>query len=848
MARYDASQIEAKWQRVWEERGSFRAAAASDRPKYYVLEMFPYPSGRIHMGHVRNYTQGDVIARSMRAKGYNVLHPMGWDAFGMPAENAAIERGVHPALWTYENIANMRRQLQRMGFSYDWSREIATCHPDYYQHEQAMFLDFLAAGLVDRKESWVNWDPVDRTVLANEQVIDGRGWRSGAPVERRKLTQWFFRITAFANELLDELAKLTRWPERVRLMQENWIGRSEGCLIRFGLAGRADRLEVFSTRHDTLFGASFCAVSIDHPLAQECAGRDQGLAAFIAQCRKGGTATAEIETAEKLGYDTGIVALHPFGGRELPVYVANFVLLEYGTGAIFGCPAHDQRDLDFAHKYGLPVLPVVAPEGGAIAVGVEPFTGDGRLINSDFLDGLAVPEAKRRMADRLEAIGAGERKTTFRLRDWGVSRQRYWGCPIPVIHCGTCGVVPVPRGQLPVVLPEDVTFDQPGNPLDRHPTWKHVPCPRCAAPARRETDTFDTFVESSWYFARFCSARHLGAIDRAEAAYWLPVDQYMGGIEHAILHLLYSRFFARGLSRTGYLDGLAEPFAGLFNQGMVLHETYQDESGAPLLPEQIRRDEDGTVRHAETGRPVTVGSAEKMSKSRKNVVDPEDIIRNHGADTARLFMLSDSPPDRDLEWTALGAEGSRRFLNRIWRLVDEPIVAIAPLAAWPQGDEQIEVRRAVHRAIAAITGDVASFGFNRMVARLHELVNALGEIRAGEPGAAAALREGLEALVVLMAPIVPHLAEEMWERLGHATLVADAPWPKADPLLVADDSVVVAVQVNGKLRATVTLAKGMGQADAERVALADPAVARAIEGRAVRRVIVVPDRVVNVVV
>jgi leucyl-tRNA synthetase len=848
MARYDASLIEEKWQKVWEERGTFRAASGGDKPKYYVLEMFPYPSGRIHMGHVRNYTQGDVIARSMRAKGHNVLHPMGWDAFGMPAENAAIERGVHPRAWTYDNIANMRRQLKRMGFSYDWSREIATCHPDYYRHEQAMFLDFLEAGLVDRKESWVNWDPVDNTVLANEQVIDGRGWRSGAPVERRKLTQWFLRITAFGPELLDRLADLDRWPERVRIMQENWIGRSEGCLIRFALEGRADRLEVFSTRHDTLFGASFCAVSIDHPLAQELAGRDGGLAAFVAECRKGGTATADIETGEKLGYDTGVRAVHPFDGRRIPVYVANFVLLEYGTGAIFGCPAHDQRDLEFARKYGLPVLPVVAPEEGLVAIEAEAYTGDGRLINSAFLDGLSVPDAKRAMAERLKAIGAGERKVTYRLRDWGVSRQRYWGCPIPVIHCERCGIVPVPRGDLPVVLPEDVTFDAPGNPLDRHPTWKHVPCPNCHAPARRETDTFDTFVESSWYFARFCSPRSDAAIEPAEARYWLPVDQYMGGIEHAILHLLYSRFFARALGRTGYLENLDEPFTGLFNQGMVLHETYRDEAGTGLFPDEVERLEDGSVRHKATGRPVTVGSAEKMSKSRRNVVDPEDIVRAYGADTARLFMLSDSPPDRDLEWTTTGVEGARRFLNRVWRLVDEPIGPIAPPGIRPSGEGLVEVRRAVHRTIAAVTADLESFGFNRMVARLHELVNALAAVNGNDPAAPAVLREGLETLALLIAPIAPHLAEEMWQRLGHATLVADTPWPKADPLLVADSSVVVAVQVNGRLRATVTLAKGLDKGETERRALADPAVARALQGRAVRRVVVVPDRIVNVVV
>jgi len=848
VSRYDASEIEAKWQAIWENRGCFHAEVDRSRPKYYVLEMFPYPSGKIHMGHVRNYTQGDVVARYKRARGFNVLHPMGWDAFGMPAENAAIERGVHPARWTYDNIANMRRQLQRMGFSYDWRREIATCHPEYYRHEQAMFLDFLDAGLVDRRESWVNWDPVDNTVLANEQVIDGRGWRSGATVERRKLTQWFLRITAVADELLAELERLTRWPERVRLMQENWIGRSEGALVRFALEGRADRLEVFTTRHDTLFGASFCALAIDHPLVQELARGDTRLAAFVEDCRRIGTTEAAIETAEKLGFDTGLRARHPFDGRSLPVYAANFVLMEYGAGAIFGCPAHDQRDLDFARKYGLPVIPVVAPEGApAPAIGTEALTGDGRLINSDFLNGLTVAEAKRAMAERLEAIGAGERKITYRLRDWGVSRQRYWGCPIPVIHCADCGVMPVPRADLPVRLPDDVTFDQPGNPLDRHPTWKHVACPRCARSARRETDTFDTFVESSWYFARFCAARYDQPVDRAAADYWLPVDQYLGGIEHAILHLLYSRFYTRAMAKTGHLGALAEPFAGLFTQGMVLHETYVDAAGALLFPEQVARRADGQLVHASTGAPVRAGAVEKMSKSKRNVIDPEDIIKAHGADTARLFMLSDSPPERDLEWTTAGVDGARRFLHRLWRLVDEaPTFADGADTAGDAG--ALALRRATHRAIKAFTDDLDGFHFNKAIARLHELMNAMAEVDEGGTAAHAAYREALETLVRLVGPIAPHLAEELWQRLGHDRLLAMTPWPAADASLVFQTDVTIAVQVNGRLRATLTLPKGMARAEAERAALADEAVKRAIADQTVRRVIVVPDRIVNVVV
>jgi len=852
VSRYDASQIEAKWQRLWDEQGTFAARADPARPKYYVLEMFPYPSGRIHMGHVRNYTQGDVVARYKRARGFNVLHPMGWDAFGMPAENAAIERGIHPGTWTYDNIANMRRQLRRMGFGYDWTREIATCHPEYYRHEQAMFLDFLEAGLAYRRESWVNWDPVDHTVLANEQVIDGRGWRSGALVERRKLTQWFLRITAYADELLAALEKLDRWPERVRLMQENWIGRSEGCLVRFALEGRDDRLEVYTTRHDTLFGASFCAIAPDHPLAAELAQRDAGVAEFVAECRRVGTSEAAIEQLEKKGRDTGLRAVHPFDGRRLPVYVANFILMEYGAGAIFGCPGHDQRDLDFARKYGLTVTPVVCPpdaDPAAFVIGAEAYTGEGRMINSGFLNGLDVAAAKKAMADRLESMGIGTRKVQWRLRDWGVSRQRYWGCPIPVVHCEACGVVPVPRKDLPVVLPDDVTFDQPGNPLDRHPTWKHVACPACGKPARRETDTFDTFVESSWYFARFCSPRAGTPVDRAAADYWLPVDQYLGGIEHAILHLLYSRFYTRAMSRTGHLD-LAEPFAGLFTQGMVLHETYTDEKGELLFPEQVRRTDAGALVRRDTGGPVRVGPVEKMSKSKRNVVDPEDIIAAFGADTARLFMLSDSPPERDLEWTTAGVEGARRFLGRVHRLADDAADSL-PGAGTPAPEglspAALAVRRQAHRAAAAYTDDLEGFRFNRAVARLHALAGALADLDPHAAGAGWALREGLEILVRLLNPIAPHLCEELWQRLGHTRLLADEPWPVADPALLVDDEVVIAVQVNGRLRGTVAVARGAPEADARAAALAEPNVQRALEGKAPRRVIVVPGRLVNIV-
>ncbi len=859
MSRYNFKDAEAKWQRIWTERRCFAAPDQPSGPKYYVLEMFPYPSGRIHMGHVRNYTMGDVVARFMRARGFQVLHPMGWDAFGLPAENAAMERGINPGAWTYSNIDTMRRQLQAMGLSIDWEREIATCHLDYYRHQQRLFLDFLEAGLVDRKESLVNWDPVDNTVLANEQVIDGRGWRSGALIERRQLSQWFFKITEYSEELLAALETLERWPERVRLMQQNWIGRSEGARLFFELIGRDDRLEVFTTRHDTLFGASFCALSPNHPLAAEAAAGDPALADFIARCNRLGTTEEAIETAEKEGYDTGIRARHPFDPEtSLLVYVANFVLMEYGTGAIFGCPAHDQRDLDFARKYGLPVIPVVAGERVSAAdatIGDIAYTGGGRLINSAFLDGMSVPDAKAEMARRLVETGAGEPTVTYRLRDWGISRQRYWGCPIPIIYCEACGAVPVPEADLPVLLPEDVAFDRPGNPLDHHPTWKQVPCPACGRPGRRETDTMDTFVDSSWYFARFCSPQADTPVDRAAVDAWLPVDQYIGGIEHAILHLLYSRFFTRAMRRTGHV-GLDEPFDGLFTQGMVCHETYKDENGKWLFPTEIERVADGSTRHVETGRPVTVGRSESMSKSKRNVVDPETIIDTYGADTARFFMLSDTPPDRDLEWTEAGVEGAWRFVNRLWRLLTEEGQAVAPPET-PRPDDfdplsdtspAAEAHRTVHKAIAAITDDLRKFGFNRAVARVRELTTALAELEGDDATTAWVRRHGYDALVRLFAPMMPHLAEEAWSWLGHRTLVVEAPWPEADPALIVDDVVTLGVQVNGKLRGQIRVAKDTGEDEVRSLALAVPNVAKLLGDAAPRRVIVVPNRIVNVVV
>ncbi len=872
--RYNPREVEQHWQAVWDERRLFAAENDDPRPKYYVLEMFPYPSGRIHIGHTRNYAMGDVVARYKRARGWNVLHPMGWDAFGMPAENAAMQNKIHPKEWTYDNIATMREQLKLMGLSIDWSRELATCDPEYYAQQQRLFLDFLAAGLVDRKTAKVNWDPVDQTVLANEQVIDGKGWRSGAPVEQRELTQWFLKITEYSEELLSAIGDLERWPDRVRLMQRNWIGRSEGLRIRFAFntpppTGDAC-LEVFTTRHDTLFGASFMAVSPDHPIAAACAEADPELAAFIQECRTLGTSAEAIETAEKKGYDTGLTVRHPFDDRILKVYVANFVLMGYGTGAIFGCPGHDQRDFDFAKKYGLSIIPVVAPDevlnGSDLAAWVaaysdqrEAFVGDGRMINSDFLDGMSIADAKEEVASRLEsrAIGnapEGAREVNYRLRDWGISRQRYWGCPIPIIHCDDCGAVPVPESDLPVRLPDDIDFDKPGNPLDRHATWSKVACPQCGKPARRETDTMDTFVDSSWYFARFTAPRLDTPTDRDVVNAWLPVDQYIGGIEHAILHLLYSRFFTRAMRKTGHLD-IDEPFAGLFTQGMVVHETYRDAAGEWIEPAAVRiegQDGDRKALHAETGEPLTIGSLEKMSKSRRNTVGPEDITGLYGADTARWFMLSDSPPERDVEWTDAGVEGAHRHVQRVWRLISRLAEKLQPPGQTKPaafGDAALELRRHVHRTIDTVTQDLERLRFNRAIAQLYELTNVLANAaNAGDDADLGwALREAAEALVVMFAPMMPHLAEECWRILGHETLVAETAWPDAEPDLLTVETVLLPVQVNGKKRAELTIAVDASEEDVQSAALALEPVQRFLEGRAPRRVVVVPNRIVNVV-
>ncbi|WP_430465630.1 leucine--tRNA ligase [Tabrizicola sp.] len=850
MSRYEPSSIEAKWQKAWDEAGAFTARRDPAKPKYYVLEMFPYPSGRIHMGHVRNYTMGDVVARYKMAQGFSVLHPMGWDAFGMPAENAAMERGGHPKEWTYGNIADMRDQMKPLGLSIDWSREFATCDPEYYGQQQAMFIDMMEKGLVYRKAAVVNWDPVDMTVLANEQVIDGKGWRSGAAVERRELTQWFFKISDYSEELLNALDGLKDWPEKVRLMQANWIGQSRGLQFAFDTVGAPagfEKIEVYTTRPDTLMGASFAAISPDHPLAKSLEA-DPKVAAFLAQCRLGGTTAEALETAEKIGFDTGIRVKHPLDPAwELPVWIANFILMDYGTGAIFGCPAHDQRDFDFATKYALPIKPVFSADGTdtALTEAFVPMKSEKVTYIRGFA-GNAVQTGDEGVAAAIahaEANGYGQGVTKYRLRDWGISRQRYWGCPIPVIHCATCGVVAEKKENLPVKLPDDVTFDIPGNPLDRHPTWRDCTCPKCGAAARRETDTMDTFVDSSWYYARFTAPRATTPTVAEDADYWMNVDQYIGGIEHAILHLLYSRFFARAMHKTGHLPARAiEPFNALFTQGMVTHEIYmtRDANGRPVyhLPEDVVRTDSGAT--LKDGTKVEVIPSAKMSKSKKNVVDPMNIIASFGADTARWFVMSDSPPERDVEWTASGAEATYKHLSRVWGICDR----IGQMPADHKGEGDEELARAVARAIDEVTRAIETFAFNKAIAALYGLTNTIARANASTP----AMKDAIRTLAKLMSPMTPHIAESIWSHQGGAGLCAQSPWPKADPALLVDDTVTLPIQINGKRRAEISVPKDMAAAEVEKLALANDDVVKFLAGQPVKKIIVVPGRIINVVV
>ena len=844
--RYPFRAAETKWQERWAEKDCFKADENSKKPKYFVMEMFPYPSGFVHMGHVRNYSLGDVVARARRAQGYNVLHPMGWDAFGLPAENAAIERNVHPGDWTKQNIETMKEQLAPLGFSYDWSREFATCDPEYYQHEQKFFLDFVKNGLAYRKESYVNWDPVDNTVLANEQVVDGRGWRSGALVERRKLNQWFLKTTEFSEELLSSLDDLTEWPDRVKLMQEKWIGKSVGATVNFQINTNEtigelsdNELSVYTTRPDTLFGMSFAAIAPAHPLAMELAKNNSELQDFIEECNRSGTSQEAIDKAEKLGFDTGLTVTNPFTGKPHPVYVANFVLMDYGTGAIFACPAHDQRDFDFATKYKLPIIAVVEDSSNKwSAESGEAFSGQGKLINSDFLNGLSSEDAKIAAVEKLEAQKVGTAQTNYRLRDWGISRQRYWGCPIPMIHCDDCGIVPVPQDQLPVELPKDVTFDKPGNPLDHHPTWKHVDCPECGKKAQRETDTFDTFFESSWYFAQYCSNNPSELFSKESANQWLAVDQYIGGIEHAVLHLLYARFFTKALNKCGYLD-VKEPFKGLMTQGMICHETYKDGHGDWLYPDEVEKNPDGTVVQIDSGKPIIVGRSEKMSKSKRNTVDPRGIIEGYGADTARLFMLSDSPPERDLEWTISGVEGAWRYLNKLWRLVTE----VKDENVEINEEQELQLKRLTHKTIAGVTEDIDGFHFNKAIARLRELTNAISANKMGGDTHS----QAVSALLQLLNPFLPHFTEECWELLGNKEWLINTPWPEADAQYLVEDKVTLGIQVNGKLRGTIDVPVDHPKDQTEEQALKVDNVAKFLEGKTIRKVIVVPNKIVNVV-
>ncbi|UYV37494.1 leucine--tRNA ligase [Rhodobacteraceae bacterium D3-12] len=847
MSRYTPAEIERKWQEAWDKAGIFRATRSDDKPKYYVLEMFPYPSGRIHIGHVRNYTMGDVIARYKISTGHNVLHPMGFDAFGMPAENAAMAIGGHPKEWTYSNIDTMVEQMKPLGFGLDWERMFATCDPEYYGQQQALFLDFMEKGLVYRKNAVVNWDPVDMTVLANEQVIDGKGWRSGAEVERRELTQWFGKISDFSEELLEALDGLENWPAKVRLMQENWIGKSRGLQFAFERTDGGE-IEVYTTRPDTLMGASFVGISPDHPLAKEVEARDPEAAKAIAAMRKGGTTEEAIEKAEKLGFDTGLKVKHPLDPNwELPVWIANFILMDYGTGAIFACPAHDQRDLDFCRKYDLPVIDTFFalndPKPVEREAFVPPKTDKVKWVNHFAgLDEATGDEAVNATIDFVEKAGWGTGVTKYRLRDWGLSRQRYWGCPIPVVHCDACGVVPEKKENLPIVLPDDVSFDVPGNPLDRHPTWRNCKCPSCGADALRETDTMDTFVDSSWYFARFTAPRAKTPTDPDEAGYWMNVDQYIGGIEHAILHLLYSRFFARAMHICGHLpESAIEPFDALFTQGMVTHAIFQTKGadGRPVYhyPEEVElRDGGGFLKD---GTAVEIIPSAKMSKSKNNVVDPVNIISEFGADTARWFVLSDSPPERDVEWTAAGAEASAKHLARVYRLAAELDKAEAGEAG---ADEALA--KEMHKTIHDVTMGVESFGFNAAIAKLYAFTNTIAKSKAG----ADAKREAIKVLAQLMSPMTPHLAEEVWSMLGGEGLIAAAPWPKADEAMLVDDTVTLPIQVNGKRRAEISVPKDMDKAEVEKIALATDAVQKALDGNAPKKVIVVPGRIVNVVV
>ena len=839
--KYNPSIIEKKWQRKWSELNSFNVKIDYTKPKYYVLEMFPYPSGAIHMGHVRNYTLGDLVARYKKAKGYNVLHPMGWDSFGLPAENAAIENKTHPSEWTNTNIENMKTQLKQMGLSYDWKRELSTCDPNYYKFEQKMFLDFYRAGIAYKKETLVNWDPVENTVLANEQVVDGRGWRSGAEVEKKKMKGWFLKISNFADELLSEIDNLDGWPEKVKTMQRNWIGKSHGATIRFSLENSSEKLEVFTTRPDTIFGATFIAISPHHPLAKRISDKDYKAAEFIKFCERNSSKEADIEKAEKHGFETNLSVLHPFKkDMKLKIFIANFILMDYGTGAIFGCPGHDQRDFDFAVKYSLDIIAVIKTEENL------PFIGDGIHINSEFLNGLNTNDAIKLCIKKLKDLKVGEEKITYRIRDWGVSRQRYWGCPIPIIFCNNCGEVPVPENCLPVTLPKDINFNINGNPLDNHPTWKHTQCPKCNKKAIRETDTFDTFFESSWYFARFTDLNPSNALTDEAIKYWMPVDQYIGGVEHAVMHLLYSRFFMRALKHVNTIN-LDEPFTSLQTQGMVCHQTFKNKEEQWVFPNDIIK-KDNEYFHFETKEPVIAGRIEKMSKSKKNVVDPQQIIENYGADTARFFMLSDSPPNRDMEWSDSGVEGSWRFLNKLWKFVKSlPSSNTKDELPTNLSKQNKELLTFMNTTIKDVTKAIDEFHFNIAVAQIRSLFNVIFSHEIKNNDDMKVVFFVTNKLLILINPMVPHLAEELWNSLGNENLISDEYWPKVDLNYIKKNNVKIPIQINGKVRAVIEVPIDLNKVDIEKIALKEKNVLKFLNKNP-KKVIIIPNRVVNFVI
>ena len=839
--KYNPSLIEKKWQKKWNDLEIFKAKIDYNKPKYYVLEMFPYPSGAIHMGHVRNYTLGDLVARYKKAQGFNVLHPMGWDAFGLPAENAAIENNALPSKWTYSNIEAMKIQLKQMGLSYDWDREIATCNPDYYKFEQKMFIDFYKAGIAYKKETIVNWDPIEQTVLANEQVVDGRGWRSGAEVEKKKMKGWFLKISDFAEDLLNEIDNLEKWPDRVKVMQRNWIGKSNGATISFSINNSDDKVEIFTTRPDTIFGATFIAISPQHPLSLKIAINDNKANDFIKLCERQSNKAEDLEKADKLGYETSFTVSHPFKKEiNLKIYIANFILMDYGTGAIFGCPAHDQRDYDFAKKYSLDIIPVVANDN------ILPYTGDGLHINSDFLNGLDTKEAVDLSIKELQKLGIGKETVTYRIRDWGVSRQRYWGCPIPIVFCSNCGEVPLPEDQLPVCLPEDISFDKKGNPLESHPTWKNTKCPKCNQNATRETDTFDTFFESSWYFARFTDLNPSRAFTDEAFKYWMPVDQYIGGVEHAVMHLLYSRFFMRALKFVKTID-LKEPFNSLQTQGMVCHQTFKTQKEKWLFPNQVTK-ENNTFFHINTKEKVIAGRIEKMSKSKKNVVDPQQIIQTYGADTARFFMLSDSPPNRDMEWSVSGIEGSWRFLNKLWNFViNLEIENIDYNLPTNLSKSHKELLATLNATIEEVTKSIDDFHFNIAVASIRSLFNAISSYKILNNDDKSVILYNVKKLLILINPMVPHIAEALWENLNEKVLIANESWPIADKSFEEKHLIKIPVQVNGKMRAIIEVQKDLNNDQLKQIALKEKNILKFLNDTP-KKIIIVPNRIVNFVI